>query len=101
MSKKKPKFKNGAFAERFRELLQEVPEGCSLAEWQQIYRDVMFSMGMHILERFPEDATRERRPKEKHSGGGPGGGGHPSLLPCNFVEFPAFVLCLSADPPVR
>ncbi|MGD0503347.1 MAG: hypothetical protein ABSD02_11440 [Steroidobacteraceae bacterium] len=101
MSKNKPKFKSRVFADKFRELLSEVPDACSLPEWQQLYRELIFTTGMHILEKFPEDATRERRPQDKHASGGSGGGGHPSVLPCRFVDFPAFVLCLTPESPAR
>lgn len=100
MSKNKAKFNNRAFAEKFQKLLRDVPDGYGLAEWQQLYREAMFAMGMHILQEFPEDATRRHHREDKRASGGSGGGGHPSILPCNFVDFPAFVLCLSpATPP--
>jgi hypothetical protein len=96
VAKKRSKLKNRVFIDKLRDMLREAPDGYSLAEWQQLYRDVMFTMGMHILEQFPQEATR--KPEDKHATGGPGGGGHASLPPCNFVEFPAFVLCIGPSP---
>jgi hypothetical protein len=46
-----------AFADKFRMLLREIPENYTLSQWQFLYRQVIFSMGMRILEQFPMDAT--------------------------------------------
>jgi hypothetical protein len=40
------------FSDKFRSLLTEIPDGYSLEQWQYLYRDVIFSMGVRILERF-------------------------------------------------
>jgi hypothetical protein len=45
------------FTEKFRQLLREIPDNYSLQEWQFLYRQVIFSMGMRILERFPNDVV--------------------------------------------
>jgi hypothetical protein len=43
------------FSEQFGRMLREVPDHYSLAEWQYLYRQVIYSMGMRILERFPQE----------------------------------------------
>lgn len=43
-----------AFAEKFHQLLREVPETYNLRQWQLDYRQVIYQMGLRILERFPE-----------------------------------------------
>jgi len=64
-----------AFAEKFRLLLREIPENYTLPQWQFLYRQVIFSMGMRILERFPNDAAGPD-PFNKS-----GGGAHPPPPP--------------------
>jgi hypothetical protein len=43
------------FSEQFLRLLGAMPDKYSLEEWQYLYREVIFSMGMQILERFSKD----------------------------------------------
>jgi hypothetical protein len=107
-----------AFADKFRQLLNDLPDGYTLDQWQQAYREAIFIMGMQILERFEAAAIAAQFPIEKHTetgepatmdllgggpvvlhnfshGGGPGGGGNPSrYLPCQF--FPNYPLSLRA-----
>ncbi|HEX3948892.1 MAG TPA: hypothetical protein VHW95_03465 [Steroidobacteraceae bacterium] len=107
-----------AFADQFRQLLNDLPDDYTLDQWQQAYRQAIFIMGMQILERFEAAAIAEQFPIEKHSktgetattellgggpivlhnfshGGGPGGGGNPSRFrPCRF--FPDYPLSLRA-----
>lgn len=73
-----------AFAQKFRELLRDVPNDYTLEQWQHAYRQVMFFMGMRILERFSNDAVNaiEAQPAQKI-------GPHPCPPP---LAFPAFVL---------
>jgi hypothetical protein len=116
--------KSDAFAEKFRELLKEIPAEYTLKQWQHAYRQVIFLMGMRILGRFEKEAIAQTgRPEEPRDrarvsgdpearpavrpgvpivvtidshGGGPGGGGDPSLLrPCCNV-FPDYPLALQA-----
>jgi len=71
-----------------------------LEQWQYVYKQVVFSMGMKILEEFQEDVFGEdpfndggshrhksksslkkgRPPEKEGSGPGPGGGGHPYAI---------------------
>jgi hypothetical protein len=115
--------KSDAFAERFRELLKEIPAEYTLKQWQYAYRQVIFLMGMQILGRFEKEAiVQTGRPGEPRAraragadpealpadrpglpvvvvidshGGGPGGGGNPSFLhgPCCTL-FPDYPLAL-------
>jgi hypothetical protein len=62
-----------AFADKFRKLLREVPDDYTLEQWQHTYRQVIFQMGMKILEQFEEDAIAG--PRRNAEGGGGGGGG--------------------------
>jgi hypothetical protein len=97
------------FAEKFSQLLAEIPDGYTLPQWQFSYRQVIFSMGMKILERFPEEAVGEggragsgSQPEVRSlaiGGSGPvvspdsgsaGAGGHPNYI--KFLDFPKFVL---------
>jgi hypothetical protein len=83
--------KRERFAEKFSELLREIPDDYSLPEWQHAYRQVIFSMGMKILEQFPTQAVADPPPLlgwQASHGGGDSGGGRPSY----FLNFPAFVL---------
>jgi hypothetical protein len=115
--------KSDAFAEKFRELLEEIPTEQTLKQWQYAYRQVIFLMGMQILGRFekeaivqtgrpegPPDRARaggdaEPQPADRPGlpvvvvidshGGGPGGGGNPTYfhVPCCHV-FPDYPLAL-------
>ena len=78
-----------SFDEKFRELLREIPEDSGLLEWQYLYRQVIFGMGLKLLERFPGDAVGDAglpphrtRPSHDHGAGsgGQSGGPHPSIV---------------------
>jgi hypothetical protein len=87
--------KRERFAEKFSELLREIPDDYSLPEWQHAYRQVIFSMGMKILNQFPTQAVSDPPPLlgwQASHGGGDSGGGRPSFLNYGFLDFPAFVL---------
>jgi hypothetical protein len=43
------------FSKNFRQLLREIPAETTLSQWQYLYREVIFSMGMRILVRFSKD----------------------------------------------
>jgi hypothetical protein len=55
------------FLEQFRRLLGDMPENYTLEEWQYLYREVIFSMGTRILERFRHDATAPNPFEHRHS----------------------------------
>jgi hypothetical protein len=95
------------FVEQFNGLV-EMPRGCSLEQWQYLYKHVVYSMGQAILEQFPQDVlgpdpfggskgggagggshptgggttspNKGRHPEKDGSGPGPGGGGHPYAI---------------------
>jgi hypothetical protein len=87
------------FTKDFDKLLAIIPDDFTLAQWQFAYRSVVYSMGMKILERFPE-AVIGSRPHVQPAphvemmttggaqipaaAGGPGGGGHPHTI-CTLV----------------
>jgi len=48
-----------AFAQKFRELLKEIPDKFTLQQWQHAYREAIFLMGMQILERFEKEAIAQ------------------------------------------
>ena len=99
-------------------LLKDAPTGYTLAEYQALYRQLIFSFGLQILEAFPLQAGRdwhqrdaaapgggqEAGPHPATGGGqsaganpatgGHGAGPHPSDVGC-FLNFPAFVLGLT------
>jgi hypothetical protein len=107
------------FSTDFRALLQKIPPETPLPEWQFLYRQVIFAMGMTILERFTTAAVghnpfpaesvgpRESRsppgptpppsptpppgkgPSTDRGGGGRGAGGQP-----NIAELVAFVVSI-------
>jgi|SRR5277367_2493807 len=68
------------FAEKFRNLLREIPNDCTLPQWQFIYRQAIFNMGMQILERFSYDAYGPN-PLETDSAGGRPVPGNPPPYP--------------------
>ena len=45
------------FIEDFKRLLDRIPDTHSLPQWQFAYRQVIYSMGLKILENFPEDVV--------------------------------------------
>jgi hypothetical protein len=77
-----------SFDEKFRELLREIPEDSGLLEWQHLYRQVIFDMGLKLLARFPADAVGAallpNQPRKGHDhgpgSGGQSGGPHPSIV---------------------
>ena len=110
-----------AFGDKFRQLLKDVPDNYTLEQWQQSYRQVIFLMGMQILERFETEAIAHQAHHHKHignnedgaiaavagggytimyaasHGGGSGGGVNPSIfLPCRCTVFPDYPLALQA-----
>jgi hypothetical protein len=66
------------FSDGFETLLNSIPKNTSLEQWQADYRQVIFSMGLRILELFPNEAVA--------GGGGQSGGPH------NLSELACFVL---------
>ena len=88
------------FSRKFQKLLDRVPKGVTLEEWQYLYRQVIFKMGERILEGFQDSAIGpnpfpvrggrgEGGKGPKAPGGGPvygihgkGGGGGPHLVVC-------------------
>ncbi len=104
---------NNTFIGDFKSRLDAIPESYTLAEWEYLYRSVIFAVGMKILETFPQAAVGpippeagpvatsnaqtgpgNMQPIRPMTGGGPTGGGHPHII-C-FVEF---VLGLDPEPP--
>ena len=55
---------NYAFADKFRQLLKEVPEKYTL-EGGHAYRQAIFMMGMQILKRFESEAIAEQSRHER------------------------------------
>src|ERR1700727_1173352 len=110
------------FADKFRQLLKDVPESYTLEQWQHAYRQAIFLMGMQILKRFESEAIAEQRHHEgkrfggidvsanpaiapgtviiqtiASHGGGSSSGGNPSFLgPCPCRVFPDYPLALQA-----
>jgi hypothetical protein len=95
--------KRDAFIEDFKELLESIPDNYSLPQWQFAYRQVLYAMGMKILENFPTDAVGPDPSGVRAPGAGPAvspgktgvvsiaggggqtGGGHPSIFICEFA----------------
>lgn len=68
-----------AFAQKLSALLKDAPSGYSLAEYQALYRQLIFTFGLQILEAFPLQAGRNwHQPGWAATGGGQGAGPHPS-----------------------
>ena len=82
-----------AFVQKLSALLEDLPTGYDLADSQALYRQVIFTVGFKILERFQLDAGRGWRTGGEAATGGQGGGPHPHFIG-NFLDFPAFVLGL-------
>jgi hypothetical protein len=91
--------KGDAFIGDFKKLLESIPSNYSLPQWQFAYRQVLYLMGMKILENFPADVVgpdpsgvQAPGPKLALKPGSPGGGvslgqtggGHPSAI-CDLV----------------
>jgi hypothetical protein len=51
----------------------------SLQQWQFAYKEVIFAMGLKILEQFPKNALGPVPIAEGKGGGGPGPGGGPII----------------------
>ena len=95
-----------AFVQKLSALLKDAPTGYTLPEYQALYRQLIFSFGLQILEAFPLQAGRDwHQGGEAAAGGGHGAGPHPatgghgagphpSEIGC-FLNFPAFVLGLT------
>lgn len=64
------------FAEDFARLLDTVPKNYTLAQWQHAYRQVIYSMGVKILENFPELVTMPAKGSKPVVS--PGKGRHPN-----------------------
>jgi hypothetical protein len=93
-----------AFVQKLSALLKDAPTGYTLPEYQALYRQLIFSFGLQILETFPLQAGRDWHQPDRATGGqgagphpatgGQGAGPHPSDVGC-FLNFPAFVLGLT------
>jgi hypothetical protein len=95
-----------AFAQKLSALLKDAPTGYSLAEYQALYRQLIFSFGLQILETFPLQAGLNwHQPNwgatgvpgtgpRPATGGGQDGGPHPGDVG-RFLDFAAFVLGLT------
>jgi hypothetical protein len=95
---------NEAFAAKLDKLLKQIPGDASLADWQLAYREVIFQMGLKIMQNFEAGAIGNCGPSltAKSTGGG-GTGGNPSIArtvcdPCEFLHLPAFVLAMQTPP---
>ena len=96
-----------AFVQKLSALLDDAPADYSLPEYQALYRQLIFSFGLRILQAFPLQAGRDwHQPSWAAAGQGGGGQGtgaspdggrpgpHPGYVNC-FLDFPAFVLGLT------
>jgi hypothetical protein len=92
------------FAENFQKLLREIPVGTKLPEFQFLYRKVIFSMGLQILQRFEKDAvgpSPSAQAAASNTGDNKGdevaasqpGGPHPHI-----EELVAYVLSIRPEP---
>jgi len=57
------------FSKSFGKLLDAIPKESTLAQWQYLYREVIFSMGMRILNQFSQDVLGPDPFAEGHGGG--------------------------------
>jgi hypothetical protein len=87
------------FIKEFDELM-EIQRDYSLEQWQYVYKQVVYSMGMKLLRKFHKDVLgpdpfkapgpdpsggttspkKGGHPEIEGSGPGPGGGGHPYAI---------------------
>lgn len=86
--------KRDALIEDFKKLLDRIPDNYSLPQWQYAYRQIIYLMGLKILEKFPNDvfgpdpsepdesATYTIMSASPANSGGPGG--HPNTI-CRLV----------------
>lgn len=81
-----------AYVQKLTALLNDLPTGGSLTDYQALYRDVIFTVGFKILGLFPAQAGRDWCTGDEVQTGGQSGGPHPKIS--NFLDFPAFVLGL-------
>jgi hypothetical protein len=78
--------KSTSFADSFPQLLQAIPANLTLAQWQYLYRQVIVSMGLKILDLFEQDALGANPFDPTARGGSTGGpqpGAHPAPPPIN------------------
>jgi hypothetical protein len=72
------------FIEDFEKLLNRIPNTYSLPQWQFAYRQVIYSMGLKILEKFPKDVVGPVTYSTTTSGGASsahvGPGPHPNIV---------------------
>ena len=94
-----------AFTQKLSALLNDAPAGYSLPEYQALYRQLIFTFGLQILQKFPLQAGLNWHQPDRilagaeNSGanaatGGQGAGPHPKMVG-PFLDFPAFVLGLT------
>ena len=91
--------KRDAFIDEFKKLLENFTLQYSLPQWQFAYRQVIYTMGMEILQNFPSDVVgpdpsglqavgsrpagdspRKGISESSAAGGGQGPGHHPSII---------------------
>ncbi len=84
----------------FERLLGRIPENFTLQQWQFAYKKVIFTMGMKILERFPQNAFGPPPTKSPVKGRGPfAAGGGPKGGPIIHVANAALDLAPPPPPP--
>jgi hypothetical protein len=91
------------FIEDFKGLLDRIPDTYSLPQWQFAFRQVVYSMGLKILENFPRDvvgpdptepvaaASNSTKTSLGVSSAHTGPGGHPNIvckLACTVLDIP-------------
>jgi hypothetical protein len=82
----------------FERLLEGVPENFTLEQWQFAYKQVIFAMGLKILELFPENALGPPPTKSPIKGRGPYmAGGGPTGGP--IIHLASAALELAPPPP--
>lgn len=106
-----------AFAQKLSALLNDAPAGYSLPEYQALYRQLIFTFGLQILQKFPLQAGLNWHQPDRISAGGQGAGSQPTIIGDQssganaasggqgagphpkmvgpFLDFPAFVLGLT------
>lgn len=63
--------KSDPLSTEFERLLEKVPSTFTLEQWQFAYKKVIFSMGLKILELFPDNAFGPPPTKSPVKGRGP------------------------------
>jgi hypothetical protein len=61
----------------FERLLDKIPATFTLEQWQFAYKKMIFTMGLKILEKFPENALGPKPTKSPPKGRGPFTAGGP------------------------